>query len=103
MDSLAGPVVRDVPIQGDPVAEVGVVAVLLLQVFGVALLGRRQRGGEAASAPAPEALDQAQGLGQTWTEANRRGTHVRSPAERRRPGGRERSTSAAVRTGEPLS
>lgn len=36
--SLARPVVRYGPIQRDSVAEVGVVAVLLPQVFGVALL-----------------------------------------------------------------
>lgn len=65
MYSLAGPVVGYVAVQRYPVAEVGVVAVLLPQVFSVALLGWRQRGGEASSAPTPEALDQTQRFGQT--------------------------------------
>lgn len=72
MHSLSRPVVRNGPIQGDPVTEVGVVAVLLPQVFSVAVLGRRQSGGKAAFTPTAEALDEAQRLGQTWWEANRR-------------------------------
>ncbi len=63
--SLAGPVVRDGPIQRDSVTEVGVVAVLLPQVFSIALLSWRQRGREAAFTPTPEALDQPQRFGQT--------------------------------------
>lgn len=69
--SLAGPVVGDAAVQRDAVAEVGVVAVLLPQVLGVALLGRRQRGGAPASAPTPEALDQTQRFGQTWARQTR--------------------------------
>lgn len=65
MDSLAGPVVWDGPIQRDPVAEVRVVAVLLSQVFSIALLRRRQSGRKAAFTSTPEALDQTQRLGQT--------------------------------------
>lgn len=64
--SLSRPVVRYSPIQRDSVAEVGVVAVLLPQVFSVALLSWRQRGREAAFTPTPEALNQTQRFGQTW-------------------------------------
>lgn len=58
--------VRYSPIQRDSVAEVGVVAVLLPQVFSVALLSWRQRGRETAFTPTPEALNQTQRFGQTW-------------------------------------
>lgn len=71
MDSLAGPVVRDGPIQRDSVAEVGVVAILLSQVFSIALLSRRQSGRKAAFTSTPEALDQTQRLGQTCVRQTR--------------------------------
>lgn len=63
--SLAGPVVWYGPVQRDSVAEVCVVAVLLPQVFSIALLSRRQSGRKAAFTSTPEALDQTQRLGQT--------------------------------------
>lgn len=65
MNSLAGSVVWDGPIQRDPIAEVGVIAVLLPQVFSVVLLSRGQCGRETTFTPTPKALDQAQGFGQT--------------------------------------
>lgn len=71
MYSLAGPVVRYGPIQRDSVTEVGVVAVLLPQVFSVALLSWRQRGRDAGFTPTPETLDQAQRFGQTWARQTR--------------------------------
>lgn len=73
MDSLAGPVVWDGPIQRDPVAEVRVVAVLLSQVFSIALLSRRQSGRKAAFTSTPEALDQTQRLGQTCVRSHKQG------------------------------
>lgn len=71
MHSLAGPVVRYGPVQRDSVAEVCVVAVLLPQVFSVALLSWRQCGREAAFTPTPEALNQTQRFGQTWVRRTR--------------------------------
>lgn len=71
MYSLVGPVVRYGPIQRDSVTQVGVVAILLPQVFSVALLSRRQRGGEATFTATPEALNQAQRFGQTWARQTR--------------------------------
>lgn len=71
MHSLAGPVVRYGPVQRDSVAEVCVVAVLLPQVFSVALLSWRQCGREAAFTPTPEALNQTQRFGQTWVRQTR--------------------------------
>lgn len=68
---LAGPVVWYGPIQGDFVTEVGIVAVLLPQVFSVALLSWQQRRREAAFTPTPEALNQAQRFGQTWARQTR--------------------------------
>lgn len=68
---LAGPVVWYGPVQRDPVAEVGVVAVLLSKVFGFVFLSRRQRGRDAAFPPATVALNQAQRFGQTLVRQNR--------------------------------
>lgn len=59
------------PVQRDPVAEVGVVAVLLSKVFGFVFLSRRQRGRDTAFSPATVALNQAQRFGQTLVRQNR--------------------------------
>lgn len=71
MYSLAGPVVWYGPIQRDSVTEVGVVAVLLPQVFSIAFLSWWQGGRESAFTPTPKALNQAQRFGQTWAGQTR--------------------------------
>lgn len=71
MYSLAGPVVWYGPVQRDSVAEVRVVAILLSQVFSIALLNRRQSGRKAAFTSTPEALDQTQRFGQTCVRQTR--------------------------------
>ena len=63
--SLARSVVRYGPIQRYSVTEVGVVAILLSQVFSIAFLSWGQGGWESAFTPTPKALNQTQRFGQT--------------------------------------
>lgn len=78
--SLFGPVVGNGPVQRDAVAELRVVAVLLVlarRLLAVLL----QRGRQAALAQAPGALHQTHGLGEAWREEGRGRQRARqSPA-----------------------
>lgn len=62
---LAGPIVWDGPVQGNPVTQECIVAVLLLQVFGLLFLLRSQCGRKATFALAFEALNKPKRFGQT--------------------------------------